>query len=346
MTVDLSAQVHEYLTTAPGSLFVQREVELIHHWQGDANLLWRVRCGNEDAVVKLFLDAGQARSRRQHDAQSMFAPLGLSPTPLWWDRYPQGLSRQLIAYRWADGIAVAPHDAGDLDAWADAVAAVHAAPPDEVRRFSPHPYSLDYYWRIEQGSIAQIEEWLRPSGLALRSVFRSVAASTTSFVEANLPLWASAAPTPVHGDLSLDHSLLNRGRVILLDWEMFGLGDPSLDVARLLQREALSLKPQQVEQWLDRYLDMAGDRSAAQRISVYRQLLNVHHVVLLLLGLQQHTVGPLDDELIAALPFVQETVAATLDAAISAMGAATNADAAQVAHEFIAWLQDATQIAR
>lgn len=346
MTVDLSAQVHEYLTTAPGSLFVQQDVELVYHWQGDANLLWRVRCGNEDAVVKLFLDAGQARSRRQHDGHTIFAPLGVAPTPLWWDRYPQGLSRQLIVYRWVEGEAVAPDDAGVLEAWADAVAAVHTSPPEEVRRFSPHPYNLDYFWRIEQGSIAHIEEWLRPSGLDIQPVFHAIATSTTSFVEANLPLWASAAPTPVHGDLTLDHALLTRGRVVLMDWEMFGLGDPSLDVARLLQHEALSISPQQADQWLNRYLDVVGDRSAAQRISVYRRLLDVHNIVLLLIGLQQHTVGPLDKELIAALPFVQETLAAALDAVISTMGAPTNYDAAQLAHDFVTWLQKASRVAR
>src|SRR3954471_3842511 len=102
MPVDLTGPVHESLTTAPSSLFVQQPVEILAHWQGDANLLWRVGAGEQQAGVKVFLDAGQARSRRQFDAQQLLAPVGLAPEPLWVDRYPQGLSRQLIVYRWCD----------------------------------------------------------------------------------------------------------------------------------------------------------------------------------------------------------------------------------------------------
>src|SRR4051794_33426990 len=125
MTVDLTAQIHQYLTSAPSSLFVQQPVEMLAHWQGDANLLWRVTVGDQQAVVKLFLDAGQARSRRQFDAHQLFAPMGLAPEPLWADRYPHGLSRQLIVYRWCDGESVVANDRDALLAWSDAIAKLH-----------------------------------------------------------------------------------------------------------------------------------------------------------------------------------------------------------------------------
>ncbi len=100
---DLTQAVHTYLTTAPTSQFVGAEVEIRSHWQGADNLLWHVVAPRGEAVLKLFLDAGQARSRRQFDGQQLFGPLGLAPQPLWVDRYPEGLSRQVLVYRWVNG---------------------------------------------------------------------------------------------------------------------------------------------------------------------------------------------------------------------------------------------------
>ncbi len=347
MTTDLTAQIHQYLTTAPSSLFAQQKVEMLAHWEGDANLLWRVsvanqQVANQQAVVKLFLDAGQARSRRQFDAHQLFAPLGLAPQPLWADRYPHGLSRQLIVYHWSDGETITPTDPSALIAWAEAIATLHASPPDDVRRISPHPVNLDFFWRIEQGSIAQIEDWLAPSGLALTKLFKTLATATEQLVQVGLPLWATAAPTPIHGDLAREHTLVERGRVVLLDWEMFGLGDPALDVARLLQREALSLEPHQVDSWLNTYLRFVDQPAMAERIDLFQRLLDVHNVIYLVVGLQQHTTTQLDNDLRDAVPYLQAALSTAIDHATAALKLPAIADSRSLVADFFAWLLEAT----
>ena len=338
MTTDLTAQIHQYLTTAPSSLFAQQKVEMLAQWEGDANLLWRVAVGDQQAVVKLYLDAGQARSRRQFDGHRVFAPLGLAPQPLWADRYPHGLSHQLIVYRWCEGELIDPNAQDELFAWAEAIGTLHATPTDDVQRFSPHPVNLDFYWRIEQDSIAQIQRWLATSDLALVTTFNELAAATTELVQNSLPLWTTATPTAVHGDLSHQHTLLERGRVTLLDWEMFGLGDPALDVARLLQREAQTLTPRQMEQWLDHYLQTVGQPSLVERIELFQKLLEVHNVVYLLIGLQQHTADQLDAELRDVLSFVQASLATALDHAEIALGLTLSSKSEANAEAFINWL--------
>ena len=341
MTTDLTAQIHQYLTSAPSSLFAQQQVEIIDHWEGDANLLWRVRVANQqrhDCVVKLFLDAGQARSRRQFDAHTLFAPRGLAPQPLWADRYPHGLSRQLIVYRWSDGEPILLNDPSALWAWAEAIATLHATPTDEVRRVSPHPLNLDYYWRIEQGSIAQISHWLAPSGLAITGHFQRLAVALETFVQASLPLWTLAQPTPVHGDLSREHTLIDRGRILLLDWEMFGIGDPALDVARLLQREAQTLEDDEVDEWLARYTQIQDQPAIRQRIDSFRRLLEVHNVVYLLVGLQQNTAGAIDADLRAALTFMQSALTTAFDNAAAALSLPGQSNSEQNVADFITWL--------
>lgn len=345
MTGDLTSQIHHYLTTAPGSLFAQQQVEIIDEWEGDANLLWRVSTPTQQAVVKLFLDAGQARSRRQFDGHQLFAPVALAPQPLWADRYPHGLSRQVIVYSWVEGEVIEPGNPGELDAWAEAIAKVHATPAHTVSRFSPHPVNLDYYWRIERGSIARIEEWLTANDLGLASFFHQLATATEQLVETALPTLTGVAPTPIHGDLSLDHTLNARGQVILLDWEMFGLGEPALDAARLLQREAQTLTAEQVERWLERYLAVVDQPQMAARIDLFQLLLDVHNVVYLLVGLQQNVSAQVGSELNAALPFMQVALTAAFERAISALELPVADDPQPLVADFVSWLCDATSTA-
>ena len=65
--MDVTQAIHTYLTTAPESQFAGQSVDVQAHWQGVDNLLWRVVCEGREAVLKLFIDAGQVRSCRQHD---------------------------------------------------------------------------------------------------------------------------------------------------------------------------------------------------------------------------------------------------------------------------------------
>lgn len=344
MPVDLTESIHQYLTTAPSSLFVRQPVEMLSHWQGDANLLWRVAAGDQQVIVKLFLDAGQARSRRQFDAHQLLAPIGLAPKPLWADRYPEGLSRQLIVYRWCDGNMIEPDDPSQIIAWGEAIATLHATSPSQVRRFSPHPVNLDYYWRIEQITLGQIEGWLAPSGLALPGYFHRLSAATEELVTAALPLWESILPTPVHGDLTLQHTLIERGQVCLLDWEMFGLGDAALDVARLLQHESQILTPDQVDQWLDRYLALMDYANMAQRIDIFRRLLEIHNVVYLLGGLRQYSEDGLTNELREVMTFMQATLTTALHRASEALSLTGTEDIGQMVIDFIIWLTEATPV--
>ena len=149
--------VHGYLTGASSSRFRDQEVTITDQWQGRDNLLWRVRCGDgTDAVVKMFTDAGQARSRRQFRGQEQFAAAGLAPEPLWYDRYPHGLPSQILVYRWAEGGELSLADGIHRIALAEAVARVHCTESDAVQRFSPHPFNLLTFWQIWQAGESQL----------------------------------------------------------------------------------------------------------------------------------------------------------------------------------------------
>lgn len=278
-------EILAYLTEAPASGFAGQKVEIVDHWQGSANLLWRVTARGQDAVLKFYLDAGQVRSRRQYDGQTLLAPYGLAPEPLWLDRIPEMLPRSVMAYRWVEG---EPFDAGDGRQWqglAQVLAQVHTAPVDDMQRFSPHPVNLSYFWSVLGPSLPPLRHWLGSQRLfLLADLVGELYTSGQQVVDDALPLWAQA-PVAVHGDLQLENFLNSYGAVILLDWEMFGLGDGALEVARFLHEQRHAISSEVLEDWLDAYLESLGDPSAHARIEVYRrQLLSLQDAAYLLSG--------------------------------------------------------------
>lgn len=312
--MDITPQIHTYLTTAPGSHFLNQEVTMVAHWAGVDNLLWRFTASGQEAVLKLFLDAGQARSRRQHEAQQLFAPLGLAPRPLWADRYPHGLSRQVLIYEWLPGHALDPTNGQQLAALANCVAQVHGSDPSVLQRLSPNPINLDYVWRILRGSVLPIQAWLgKRQADALATLFEQLTDHTEALVEAALPLWAQAAPTPVHGDLRLDNAIDSFGACVLLDWELFGLGDPALEVANFLYRQQHLLEATAQAEWLEQYLATFDQPGLLQRIGVYQRVLPFQAACFLLDGLRQQGDSPEEAEALTEnLPFLTATLHATL----------------------------------
>lgn len=285
--------VLDYLTGSATSRFRDQEVVIVDHWQGRDNLLWRVRCSDRnDAVVKMFTDAGQARSRRQFDGQAQFAAGGLAPEPLWYDRYPHGLPRQILVYRWMDGGALKLGERSHRIAHADAVARVHCADRDRVRRFSPHPFNLLTFWQIWQAGESPLREWVSAADAPLLTDQLSMLWSAAHLLMAGaLPLLGETPPSPIHGDLTAENALFHRGQVLLVDWEFFGLGDPAQEIARFLfYGEDWSDEAQY--EWLESYRAGSSEPDLPGRVDLYLRLFNFQAITFLLEGIRQGTFPP------------------------------------------------------
>lgn len=320
---ELTQDIHSYLTTSPGSHYLNRPVTMVTHLEGTDNLLWQVDCGGQEAVVKYYLDAGQARGRRQFDGQERFSPFGIAPRPLWFDRYPTGLSRQLLVYQWLPGDALAQPTAGQLVGLANAVAQVHSGDPTAVRRFSPNPVNLDYLWKVLVGGLPGLQQWLLAQGAtALGEALLVLTDTAAQLVAAALPRWQGVAPTPIHGDLKLENAIDSFGTIVLLDWEQFGLGDAAYDVASFLQMSQAVLDEEEQGLWLESYLATFDQPGLAARVGIYSQILPLQSLTYLLHGLRQSTGAEL-----AAIQenrqFFQETLLATWQQSAATLGVTT-----------------------
>ena len=289
--------VHGYLTGAASSRFRGQKVDIKDQLQGRDNLLWRVQCEDgSDAVLKMFTDAGQARSRRQFSGQEQFAAAGLAPEPLWYDRYPHGLPRQILVYRWADGVSLAPSDRLHRYALADAVARVHCASRDEVQRFSPHPFNLLTFWQIWQAGEAPLREWTSSEPApVLAEHLSSLWAAAHRLMDTVLPLLGETPPLPIHGDLKAENALFHRGQALLVDWEFFGLGDPAQEIARFLFYGGDDWTDESQDEWQDIYFFGNTDPSLPDRVDIYVRLFSSQAVTYLLEGIRQKAVPPVTD---------------------------------------------------
>ena len=320
---ELTQDIHSYLTTSPGSHYLNRPVAMVAQWEGTANLLWQVECGGQEAVVKYYLDAGQARGRREFDGQERFSRLGIAPRPLWFDRYPTGLSRQVLVYQWLPGDALVQPTAAQLLGLANAVAQVHSGDPTEVRRFSPNPVNLDYLWQVLAGGLPGLQQWLLAQGAtALATALLDLTDAAAQLIAAALPLWQGVAPTPIHGDLKLENALDNFGTIVLLDWEQFGLGDAAYDVATFLQMSQAVLDEAAQGLWLESYLSTFDQPGLAARVGVYSQILPLQSLTYLLHGLRQST-GVEQTVIQENRQFFRETLLATWQQCAAGLGIAT-----------------------
>jgi len=331
-------EILAYLTNSPSSSFGGQAVEIVRHWAGSANLLWRVagRIGaqGQEAVLKLYLDAGQVRSRREYDGQLLFAPYGLAPQPLWLDRIPETLPRSVVVYRWVEGEPFNATDPGQWTALARAAAQVHAAPVEGMDRFSPQPVNLSYFWSVLGASLPPLAGWLLNHRLGrLAELVSRLHGCGQRVVEAALPLW-DQPPTPVHGDLRPENVLNSFGAPVLLDWEMFGLGDAALEAARLLHEQRRAAPPNALDEWLDAYLGASVDSAAAARIEVYRRLLPLQDAAYLLSGgMKLSPEERRSPELQENVPHLAAALQSALGQALIALGAGAIHEEESVAAE-------------
>ncbi len=304
-----------YLSEGEKSTVAGQPIEILDRWQGRDNLLWRFRTGNQDAVLKLFMEAGQVRADRQFRGQDRFAGYGMAARPHWQDRQPDPVPRPVLVYDRIDGDPFDAADAAQWDAVADAVARIHNEDPGEHTHFSPHPVNLDYFQRVWNGSRRPLEEWLSARrAFLLHELFAHLWQQADQIMAAALPVFGETAPTLVHGDITLDHLCLHRAQILFFDWELFGLGDPAQEAARFLFFNQQAMDETAQERWLERYLMQVDDPSLPARVEVYRRILPFQSLTFLLNGIQREISGNPAQlaDLDESRPFLVETIGRAL----------------------------------
>jgi hypothetical protein len=113
---------------------------------------------------------------------------------------------------------------------------------------------------------------------SLTGLIQAVAAD----VQTHKRYWRGAALTPVHG-YPLTHNLIIKGRTpVLVDWQRFGLGDPSFEVSYVSGMMSRFAGDEASDRFVARYLENAEDTTLAARIEIYRRVWPLSRVLYLL----------------------------------------------------------------
>ncbi|MEZ4634150.1 MAG: aminoglycoside phosphotransferase family protein [Caldilineaceae bacterium] len=278
MTQDTSGtqDVLTYLSGGEKSAFVGQSIEIVDRWQGRDNLLWRFKTGDADAVLKLFMEAGQVRADRQFSGQDRFAVYGLAPPPL------AGPSTRSCA---AAGARLRLDRGRSFRSCRSGAVGrpgrrCRPYPQRRSRRshtLQPPPRQPDYFQRVWQGSRQPLDDWFTSrQALSLHELFTQLWRQADQIMAAALPVFGETMPTLVHGDVTVDHLCLHRGQILLFDWELFGLGDPAQEAARILFYNQQFIDETVQARWLERYLIQVDDPSLPARVDVYRRILPFH----------------------------------------------------------------------
>ncbi len=322
MNAEAADAIRTYAVTSPLSTLHGRDLIVREEWQGSDNLLWRLGVEANgaveavaDTVIKMYMDAGWVRGRREFEAQQLFAPLGLAPQPLWFDRDAELLPRQVVAYQYVDGSPPDMADPGVQHAMAEAIARVHASDAAAMARISPNPMGFETFWTLLQENVATVRRELGDNTQLIQPL-DALQRAAAALAEASAPLWANAAPTPVHGEFSPENTLITPSGVTFVDWELSGLGDPALEIARFVQGHLVEAHVR--EQWLQSYHAAFSTPELAERIAVYRRLLPVEWLCLLL--------GGLEDAVSTFGAEIREDMIKLVDAVFAAAGGALEVD--------------------
>ena len=264
-----------WLAHAPASPVHGQTVRLTDTLTGDSNALWKVETGSESLVLKMFLDAGQARGRRQYNAQTLAWRADLAPEPLVFDRYPEGLARQVLVYRWCPGTPVDVRDPAHREALAQSLGRLHCLAPTPDTRLSPHPVNAEFQWNLIEGSLRRLERWrLEQPRDELNAALAAVMQEASRQLPASVTgLEGSVPAAVVHGELYAEHCLMADGRVRMVDWELAGIGDPARECAHVMLHMLRNLTVDDCQAWQDRYLAEAGQAGLAPRVELYTRLL-------------------------------------------------------------------------
>lgn len=208
----------------------------------DEFLLWRVTTDTAAALVKVYPPASE-RARREIAGLRLGGTLGLAPALLLADEDGTTLGGPVIACEEPRGAPLGerrltPDDAHD---WLFLLLTLHHLSASAVALASSMSPDIVVWWQRNQPAweacrAAYADARHKPLLDALIQLHAIVGAR----VEARRDLWQGITRRPCHGNPVPAHILRTGGRLVLVEWDGFGLGDPAMEVGRAAALAALS----------------------------------------------------------------------------------------------------------
>ncbi len=256
-------QVREYLRAHPVAGFGEAQ-QIVRLPSPDDEQRYLLSAGNARVVLKRYAPAAVDRARREATGLKMGSRVGLAPELLLFDGAGGPLGGPVVAFAPPAGAPLGGARMSDADVqnWVFLLLALHHLPPAQVDVPSGMSPDLATWWQRMQPPyqacrVAYTSKTTGPLLKALTQLYAVVGAR----VEARKALWRDVTRRPCHGNAVAEHVVSDGGRLALVEWGDFGLGDPALEVGRAAGLSLLTgeLSTTQYTNFIGSYLRGAGD---------------------------------------------------------------------------------------
>jgi hypothetical protein len=274
-------------------------------------------------VLKRYASAAIEMARREVAGLRVGENLGLAPDLALADEVGGPLGGPVVLYEdlGDDTLAGQRLSAAEVDDWRFLLLMLHHLPAEAATVTSSMSPNVVTWWQRSQPAwkvvqAAYADARARPLLDALTKLHIIVGVH----IDAHKTLWKDVARRPCHGNPVAAHVVRARGRLLLTEWDGFGLGDPALELARTVVLGALGgeLDSDQYLRFITQYLAGmrdVGDETLEERMRVFAWVLPLGYCFSMLsLLTQQHGAERNHSirQVIRALEWIQTTLGVRL----------------------------------
>lgn len=270
---------------------------------GDDEQAWHIASGAARAVVKWYAPGAGSRARREAAGLRLGGGLGMAPGLLFEDLDGAALGGPTLAFEDVRGERLGDAALSDADTrgWLFLLLMLHHLSPDAVAGSSSMSPDIAAWWQ------RNLPVWEACKTLYHDAAYRPLMDALSNLhaiagvrVGTNAGLWQDITRRPCHGNPVPAHVLRVDGRLLLVEWDGFGLGDPAMEVGRACALAVLSgeLSSAQYVRFVSDYLDGTrdlGDRTLEERLRIFASVLPLGFCFTVLHLLGQESAMALED---------------------------------------------------
>ena len=282
---------------------------------------FHISTATSQLMLVRYPPSARERAHREAAGLRLAGEMGLGPALLMEDESGKALGAPVVVYAAPQGRSPGsrPLSADDVKWWLFLLLTLHHLPPDRVDVISSmSPDAATWWQRMQAPWLACQTAYAAPVYRPLLESLKRMAAVVSIHIDVQREQWRGVVRRPCHGNPAPSSLIHDGARMMLVEWDGFGLGDPALEVGRaaVLATLAGSLTKEQYASFLPDYLagmrDL-GDTTLEARLRLATDVMPMGFCLTVLNLLAKQPVSPQEryhqlDAVVRALLWLQRTL--------------------------------------